>query len=260
MDAQAIKHFDGVKPEGWGLPGGKVDFHIKNLLNNNSFITSVTVKLIYLDKEDKVLFGLENSLAEEIKNGYYGYEDLMKEIRKTVYFLKEEKSEISNNDVIKIFKKLFGDYGQNWMANDNIETKILLTAIKESLEETGFLIKPKILTRKQVSNNHEMVVCLATIIKGKQQESNNEIKKLEWLPLTELFVSQRNFYASHRNKYLPDALEVLLKENYPFADREEVSCFLKEMKISNKTGYFSHWKFFLKKFFRTLTKKKWKIF
>ncbi|MBU4348133.1 NUDIX domain-containing protein [Patescibacteria group bacterium] len=209
------------KNPGHGLPGGG-----GGLINGIS--TSVKV-LIFSERgllivSEKVFE--KNSKSERYKESM-SYEEAVGRITKRA----------SSN---KIESKILGNFFYKFNASIK-NCKILLTAIRETVEETGLLINPRILKFFPVDrrNKHQSIICLGEIVAGKMKKESEETFN-SWIPLEDLpyasndlraenFPLAASMYASHKKKFLRDGLEILLKENYKFPfPEEEVINFLKE--------------------------------
>lgn len=125
------------KPQGWGLPGGNVDF-------NSSL------------------------------------EDLIGKLLKFILFF-EIASDQKNASVI--LSSLFPE-----RVESEEEFRLLLELIRESLLETGFLIKPiRQLFREEVgSSGHKVYVFHCEISAGKLQKRSVETDDCEWFELSKL--------------------------------------------------------------------------
>jgi 8-oxo-dGTP pyrophosphatase MutT (NUDIX family) len=209
------------KNPGHGLPGGG-----GGLING----ISTSVKVLIFSKRGLLIVServFEKSSKSERYKESISYEEAVNRITKKA---------ISNKIKLKTLEDFFSKF-----RNDIKNCKILLTAVREVVEETGLLISPRILKFFPVNrkNRHQTIVCLGEVVAGKMKDQSNETfnfwKSLEDLPYAsndpraENFPLAASMYTSHKKKFLPDGLEILLKENYkfPFLE-EEVINFLKE--------------------------------
>lgn len=212
---------------GFGLPGGKV-----GVING----VSLTVKCLIFS-EDGLLIVKEKSpqLKSQEERGKNALS--FKEIRHRIWKLivrRREKGDLSVDDAI--LKKLFEDIEKN-----EEESIIFLSAVREILEETGFLIRPQKLSQiviKKGNLPHVVVLFSGEIISGKLRRESNEtlnyFRNLFDLPPTDgeleaekVMKTDLMFYR-HKVLYIPSALKILLEKNFDFPfSKEIVESFLK---------------------------------
>jgi len=214
---------------GFGLPGGKAGVI-------SGF--SITVKCLIFSKDGLLIVKEKNpqskSQEERTKNALS-----LKEIRHRIWKLvarRRERKDLSVNE--DILRKLFEDIKDN-----GEESIISLSAVREILEETGFLIKPQKLMRILIKNGrlpHYVVLYLGEIISGKLKKESGEtfnfFKRLSDLPPTDgeieaekIMKTELMFYR-HKVLYIPSALKILLEKNFNFPfSKNEVENFLKEI-------------------------------
>jgi 8-oxo-dGTP pyrophosphatase MutT (NUDIX family) len=165
---------DGNKPPGWGMPGGGVDKKSKAL-------KSKILKLsrsggVQIDEDD--FSGLQNP-DSNISDGLV---------------IGALQNQIFN------FLPFYGIDEANWLRLLGMETQVqdlilLLTLIKECLEETGFLVLPKqILFEESNAPGHKIMVMLAEIVDGKIQKRSLETDDCDWFPTDQL---PAGIYGSH---------------------------------------------------------------
>jgi 8-oxo-dGTP pyrophosphatase MutT (NUDIX family) len=215
---------------GFGLPGGKI-----GVVNG----ISLTVKCLIFS-EDGLLIVKEKcprlkSQEERIKDALS-----FKEIRHRIWKLVARRREKGDRSVDeKVLNELFEE------TKDNGEGSIIyLSAVREILEETGLLIRPRELTRILIRDGrrHIVVICHGEIISGKLRkesgETLNSFKRLSDLPPTDgeieaekIMRTELMFYR-HKVWYIPSALKILMEKNFNFPfSKDEVENFLK-----NKTA------------------------
>lgn len=263
--------FGGSKPEGWGLCGGRLEF-----MNPQR----VTVKIVIVNQEGDILLVLERYLSEkeewakkEEQARSKTFEECLIEMERLVALLQTKRSNIRWEEVNQLLdtaipkskEKFFNPQegrdwkinpalAQNWDPNsENI--KVILTAIRESLEETGLLIKPVPIVEIPRSDNHKVVICYAIeIISGRLKKESREIKETKWHKLDELPISKieakiavmtqgnmnqqisRAMYSSHKHLFLPKALMALKEKNYTVpCPSEKINAFLNSQKKSLST-------------------------
>ncbi|MDO8443304.1 MAG: hypothetical protein Q7S81_03585, partial [bacterium] len=211
---------------GFGLPGGKV-----GVINN----ASITVKCLVFSKDGLLIVKEKNpknkSQEERTKNAL-SLKEIQCSIRKLVERRRERKDWSVNEEILR---KLFEEIKDN--GNESV---ISLSAVREILEETGFLIKPQKLTRLLVRPGnlpHHVVLYLGEIISGKLKKESGEtfnfFKRLSDLPPTDeepgaekIMKTELMFYR-HKVLYIPSALKILLEKNFSFPfSKEEVEDFL----------------------------------
>lgn len=218
-----------IRP-GFGLPGGKV-----GVINGVSFtvkclIFSQNGILIVREKDPK------NKSQEERKKPALSFKEIKHRIWKMIA-RKREAGDCSIDD--KLLQKTIGD-----LENKKENSVILLSAIREILEETGILIHPKIITKFVIKSDnafpHNVIICSGEVISGKlkkeSSETFNAFLRLYNLPPTEGESAAENIlrtelmYYRHKIVYLPSTLKILLNENYQFPfSKTEVEDFLKEV-------------------------------
>jgi len=215
---------------GFGLPGGKV-----GVING----ISVTVKCLVFSQNGLLIVKEKNpqnkSQEERIKNALS-----FKETKHRIWRLIARKRRAGDLSVDpEIFKKIIEK-----LENKNNDSIILLSAVREILEETGILINPKKITTFCVKSSnlfpHQVIICLGEIVSGKLKkesaETFNNFLPLSFLPPTdgesaaEKISKSELMYYRHKIFYLPTSLKILLQEKFqfPFSEKE-VENFLKSI-------------------------------
>ena len=212
---------------GFGLPGGKVGV-IKN--------TSITVKCLVFSKDGLLIVKEKNpknkSQEERIKNAL-SLKEIQCSIRKLVERRRERKDPSVNEEIlIKLFEEI---------KDNGDESVISLSAVREILEETGFLIRPQKLFQIVIRERglpHIVAIFLGEIVSGRLRkesgETFNSFKRLFDLPPTDeepgaekIMKTELMFYR-HKVLYIPSALKILLEKNFNFPfSKNEVEDFLK---------------------------------
>ena len=156
----------GSKPEQWGLSGGRMDFPNK---------PSITVKNLTLNQDGELLLVAERSIAtkskvipedrtyeEAMKGVLLDMEQLIAKLQSKGYPINWDdvnrildtaipKARGLFKDLLRIFtaeeigdRKINPNFVLDW--NPDSETmKVILTSIREELEETGLLVRPTLL-------------------------------------------------------------------------------------------------------------------
>jgi 8-oxo-dGTP pyrophosphatase MutT (NUDIX family) len=218
-----------IRP-GFGLPGGKV-----GVINGISF----TVKCLIFSSNGLLIVkekNPENKSKVERTSAALSFKEIRHRLWKMIARRKERGDFSINEKTVKeIIEKI---------RNQQNNSIILLSAVREVLEETGILIDPKIITtfvlKSDILFPHHVVICLGEIISGKLKkeslETFNNFLQLSNLPPTdgekEAEKIQRTelMYYRHKILYLPSALKILLKKNYQFPfSKIEVDDFLKNI-------------------------------
>lgn len=214
---------------GFGLPGGKV-----GIING----ISITVKCLIFS-EDGLLIVKEKepqykSRAERNKSALS-----LKEIRRRIWKLVARRKEKGDPAIdMGVLIRLFEE------TKDNCEESVIsLSAVREILEETGFLIKPVKLKHFSVGSgrlSHRVVLYAGKIISGRLKkesgETFNSFKRLSDMPPTDgepeaekVMRTDLMFYR-HKVWYIPSALKILLEKNFNFPfSKDEVENFLKNI-------------------------------
>ena len=213
---------------GFGLPGGKIglihgiSLTVKCLIFSEKGILIVKEKCPYIKSQE-----------ERIKPALS-----FKELKQRIWKMIARKKEAGDASVDpEIFMKVVNDVQREEKA------VILLSAVREILEETGLLIAPKIITKLDVRSQnafpHQVAICLGESVSGKlkkeSSETFNHFFSLSSLPPTngeadaeKMFKSELMYYR-HKIFFLPTALKILIQENYSFPfSAKEVEDFLKE--------------------------------
>ncbi len=217
-----------IRP-GFGLPGGKV-----GVINDES----ITVKCLIFSENGLLVVKEKNPQnkpqGERTKSALS-----FKEIRHRIWKKIARKRKAGDFSIdVKKMENLIEE-----IKRDTKNSIILLSAVREILEETGFLINPKIISQFQIRSTnlfpHKVIICLGEIISGKLKkeslETFNNFFSLSLLPPTdgesdaEKISKTELMYYRHKIIYLPSALKILLNENYQFPfSKTEVEFFLKE--------------------------------
>lgn len=216
---------------GFGLPGGKV-----GMIDG----VSLTVKCLVFS-EDGLLIVKEKcprlKPQEERKKDALSFKEVRHRIWKLVA-RRRERGDLSVDE--KILNGLIQE-----IKDRGDGSVVSLSAVREILEETGLLVRPRELARMPVVYGwqHVVVICSGEIISGRLRkesgETFNSFKKLSDLPPADgdigaerIMKTQCMFYR-HKNLYIPLALKILLKENFNFPfSKDEAENFLKN-KISS---------------------------
>ncbi len=213
---------------GFGLPGGKV-----GVING----ISVTVKCLIFSENGILIVKEKNpqikSQEERVKTALS-----FKELRHRLWKVIARKRKAGDRSIDpEVFKKIIEE-----TENRGDESIILMSAVREILEETGLLISPKKITGFDVKSSnsfpHQVVICLGEPVSGKLKkeslETFNNFFSLSLLPPTdgeavaEKICKSQLMYYRHKVFFLPSSLEILLKENYHFPfPKEGVENFLK---------------------------------
>ncbi|MDP3999414.1 MAG: hypothetical protein Q8P76_02370 [bacterium] len=250
------------KREGWGLSGGRMEFPNK---------PSITVKNLTMDEEGRVLLVHERYMETKPVSGEKTLEEALMDMENLIARLQSKGSDITwaqvgqvlDEGIPKIqrifdFRKWFsGNYEgerklnpglvQDW--DPNSETvKILLTAIREELEETGLLIWPEVVSEfPSPDRMHKLVVCRTLKVEaGRLKRESQEIKETEWVSPENFRMSDKEaeenkedverattMYHSHKFFYLPRAFQVLLERGVQFPNRDEIQTFIESCKRFN---------------------------
>jgi len=218
---------------GYGLPGGKV-----GVING----ASITVKCLIFS-EDGLLVVKEK--CPQLKSQEERKKDALsfKEIRHRIWKLiarRRKKGDLAID--VEILKKLFEELEER-----GEESIILVSAVREILEETGLLIRPQKLDRIVISKSnlpHIVIIFSGEIISGKLKRESNEtlngFRSLSDLPPTDgeieaekIMKTDLMFYR-HKVWYIPSGLKALLEKdfNFPFP-KEEAENFIKNMTPSS---------------------------
>lgn len=129
-------------------------------------------------------------------------------------FLAEEliqgdvKQIVNYIDVDGIDRELFEEIlrSENDFPKTTIGVLVFLTAIRETLEETGLLVQPlTILFEEEVGAGHIVIVVLAKYIAGQITKRTLETKDCNWIPLDRL---PGDTYHSHEHRIV-EALQRL---------------------------------------------------
>lgn len=213
---------------GFGLPGGKVGVMSGASLTVKCLIFSEDGLLIVKEKCPRL------KSQEERKKDALSFKEIRHRIWKLVA-RRRERGDLSVDE--KILNELVEEI------KDRGEGSIIsLSAVREILEETGLLVRPRELARIPIVHGwrHVVVICSGEIISGRLRkesgETFNSFKKLSDLPPTDgeigaerIMKTQCMFYR-HKNLYIPLALKILLKKNFIFPfSKDEVENFLKNI-------------------------------
>lgn len=260
-----------TKPPGWGLPGGRMEFP-NPLPESPEKNLSVTVKLLCFNADGEILLVFEKYLESKIQKTEQTFEQALMDMEALIAHIQSKKSPITYEQVMAVLnetvpkqtgllrglKKFFtaeeiGDrkidpnLTLDWDPNSE-PAKIILTAIRESLEETGLLIQPVPIVEIPRGADHKMVICLANIVGGKLKQETKETHGAEWFSLSDLPLSNKEvndgdldkpkrgvMYHSHKALYLPGAFRALLKADYPFPEtvRQKILQFLAQQPAQN---------------------------
>ena len=217
-----------IRP-GFGLPGGKV-----GVINDES----ITVKCLIFS-ENGLLVVKEKNPQNKPQGERTKRALSFKEIRHRIWKKIARKRKTGDFSIdVKKMENLIEE-----IKKDTKNSIILLSAVREILEETGFLINPKIISQFEMRSTnlfpHKVIICLGEIISGKfkkeSPETFNNFFSLSFLPPTdgesdaEKISKTELMYYRHKIIYLPSALKILLNENYQFPfSKTEVEDFLKE--------------------------------
>ena len=218
---------------GYGLPGGKV-----GVING----VSITVKCLIFS-EDGLLIAKEKSpqlkSQEERKKDAPSFKEICFRIWKLVA-RRRKKGDLSID--VAILKNLFEELEKK--GEDSI---VFVSAVREILEETGLLIRPKKLDRIVISKSslpHVVILFSGEIISGKLKRESNEtlngFRSLSDLPPTDgemeaekVMKTDLMFYR-HKVWYIPSGLKALLEKDFDFPfPKEEVENFIKNMTPSS---------------------------
>jgi len=245
------------KPEGWGLSGGRMEFP-------NS--TDITVKNLTFNSEGQLLLVLERYIEAQKEKPQKNFEEALKDMGNLIALLQNKRSNIKWDEInhllntaipkstsfLDTIKALFiktetGDWkidpglAHSW-DSDSEKIKIILTAIREELEETGLLIRPEPMVEIPAGIDHKVVICYTTeIVSGRLKKESKEIKQAEWFPLDHLpptadeadtqgLTIQRSetMYWKHKNIYIPRALRAIKAKGYPLpCSAETIENFLR---------------------------------
>jgi len=238
-----------AKPESWGFSGGRNEFPnhpsitVKNLTfhpNGNDQILLVRERFVESKplKTDKTfeqaLIDMGNLIAKEQSKKSPITWDKINYLLNTVIpkpkrFMNMVKALFIKSEAgdWKIDPALANDWDQ-----DSERNKIILTAIREELEETGLLINPEPLVEFPTGRNHKLVVCYTTeIISGRLKKESKEIHETQWFALDQLppvpdedenISKPYTMYTSHKYVYLPKALMTLREKGIPIPCAPEV--------------------------------------
>ena len=213
---------------GFGLPGGKV-----GVING----ISVTVKCLIFSENGLLIVKEKNphikSQEERVKTALS-----FKELRHRLWKVIAKKRRVGDYSVdSEIFKKIIEK-----IENKGDDSIILMSAVREILEETGLLISPKKIVSFDIKSSnsfpHKVVICLGESVSGKLKkeslETFNNFFSLSLLPPTdgedaaEKISKSELMYYRHKVFFLPASLKILLEENFQFPfSKEEVVDFLK---------------------------------
>lgn len=254
----------GNKPEQWGLSGGRMDFP------NNP---SITVKNLTLNQDGELLLVAERSIETRSKVIPEGktYEEAMKEVlldmERLIALLQSKgypmdwaavnqildaaipKAHGLFRDLLKIFTaEEIGDRRINpnlvldWDP-DSETPKVVLTSMREELEETGLLVKPTPLVEIRKSDGHKVVICYTVPVSKKIRKESQEIREIQWFPLDQLPPARseasmetelkNTMYNSHKLQFLPKALTELKARKVPLSSAalQQVDVFLSQYPI-----------------------------
>lgn len=216
-----------IRP-GFGLPGGKV-----GVVNG----VSVTVKCLIFSQEG-LLIVKEKSPQTKSRDERTKTALSLKEIRHRIWKLIARRRESGNSSVDTVsLRKIIEE-----VYNAEKDRTVLLSAVREILEETGILIRPRIIKWFDVRSDtlfpHQVAICLGEIVSGKLKkelgETFNNFLRLYDLPPTDGEKEAENvsrtelMYYRHKIIFMPPTLKILLKENYQFPfSKMEIEDFLK---------------------------------
>lgn len=254
----------GNKPEQWGLSGGRMEFPNP---------CSITVKNMPIDSDGRLLLVAERSMETKTKLSPEGktYEQVMKEVlldmEQLIAKLQDKNFLISWEDVNLIldtaipksrglFKNLWKIFSAEEIGDRKINpnlvsdwdpesetVKVILTSIREELEETGLLVKPTPLVEVRKGDGHKVVICFTEPITSKTRKESKEIREVCWFPLSELPPARseagentelkNTMYDSHKIQFLPKALTALRAGNFPLSDaaKQQIDAFLQKYPI-----------------------------
>ncbi len=242
-----------AKPEGWGLSGGRMEFPNP---------VSITVKNLTFNSSGQMLLVRERFVESKDQETQKNFEEALIDMGKLIAFLRSKRSNITwdqinyllntvipkSKNFLDTIKALFipknetGDWkidpalAHDWDQSSE-RNKVILTAIREELEETGLLIRPEPMVDIPVGTNHKIVICYTTeVISGKLKEQSKEIYETAWFPLSQLpptpdenedIPRPETMYWKHKNIYIPQALMALRKRGLELpCAAEEVDAFL----------------------------------
>lgn len=250
------------KREGWGLSGGRMEF---------PNVPSITVKNLTLDEAGRVLLVHERYMETKPVSGMKTLEEALMDMENLITRLQSKGSNITWAQVGRVldegipkiqrifdFRKWFsGNYEgerklnpglvQDWDPNSE-KVKIILTAIREELEETGLLIWPEPLAEfPSPDGTHKLVVCHTIRVEaGRLKRESQEIKETEWVSPGNFRVSDKEaeangeeverattMYHSHKFFYLPKALRVLLERDVQLPNSDEIRTYIESCKRFN---------------------------
>lgn len=218
---------------GFGLPGGKV-----GVING----VSITVKCLIFSQNGILIVKEKNpkiKSQEERKSEALSFKEIRHRIWKLVA-RRREKGDLSID--AEVLNKLFDE-----IKDDGEDSVVSLSAVREILEETGFLIRPQKLSQIVIDKRglpHTVVVFSGEIISGKLRKESSEtlngFRSLSDLPPTDgeaeaesIMKTDLMFYR-HKVWYIPLALKILLEKNFNFPfSKEEVEDFLKNITPSS---------------------------
>ncbi len=240
------------KPEGWGLSGGRMEFPNP---------VSVTVKNMTFDPSGRLLLVRERFIESKTQETQKNFEEALIDMGNLIAFLQSKRSNITwdqinhllntaipkPNRFMNMIKALFikgetGDWkidpalAHDW-DQDSERNKVILTAIREELEETGLLIRPEPIVDIPAGANHKIVICCTTeIVSGRLKKESKEIYEACWFPLSQLpptpdenedVPRPETMYWKHKNIYIPQALMALREKGFALpCVAEEVDAFL----------------------------------
>jgi len=231
-----------AKPEGWSFSGGRNEFPndpsmtVKNLTFHPSGNGQILlVRERYIESKphqanktfEQALIDMGNLIAkEQSKKSPITWDEinclLNTVIPKPKKFMNMVKALFIKSGAgdWKIDPALANDWDQ-----DSERNKIILTAIREELEETGLLIKPEPLIEIPAGRNHKLVLCYTTeIISGRLKKESKEIHETQWFALDQLppapeedenISKPYTMYRRHKYILLPKALMALRERNIP---------------------------------------------
>lgn len=256
----------GSKPEQWGLSGGRMDFPNK---------PSITVKNLTLNQDGELLLVAERSIAtkskvipedrtyeEAMKGVLLDMEQLIAKLQSKGYPINWDdvnrildtaipKARGLFKDLLRIFtaeeigdRKINPNFVLDW--NPDSETmKVILTSIREELEETGLLVRPTLLAEFHKGDGHKVVICYTVPVSKKIRKESQEIRAIQWFPLDQLPPARSEasmetelrdtMYNSHKLQFLPTALTLLGTScSHPApsdAARRQIDAFLRKYPI-----------------------------
>lgn len=272
-----------TKPEGWGLPGGRMEF---------ANPVSITVKDVAFNEKGQILLVQEKYVPDKNPvaateqpspenpnpnvRATKNFEEYLRDLRNLVNALHAKKSPITWEEVRRLLdvsvpqtRSILGqvmdflsgrepdaeglDLFRSWNPESE-EIKIILTAIREELEETGHLVRAVPVAETHSRENHKVVVCHATVLGGRIRKETKETYQVQWFSLAELPLSREEkrlldelpeekirelgwhsdfssyakdrMYWTHKFRYLPNALIALKQRGFRFANPDEVDAFL----------------------------------